>query len=463
MRKLAASLILFLSLRTAAQDTIPVLRGTVRLSILQGTIECNLTMTDIPRIKDYVIRINSGMNIRYFRDLRSRYRLEYDKTPTDSAGTEESCAYFFGEGHGHKWLPDSIQFRYVGMYPVIADTSDEESGDDWRGNISFNGYSLRADGFQACWYPVLYDVARQKTYDKVRYDLQVDCADCSVIYVNGSAPVKGTHAHVASQTPRELMTYMGRFDVVNEGGTYFLNPDLDAAHLKTFGAVTNNVKEYYAAHLGIPYRDTITYIQTTPTEKQHAWLFVSYPSIVNVGWGKYGMKSFADPRTGGSFRVYMAHELGHYYFGTIRRFNTGLGDMMSEGFAEFLSLHAAKNLIADSLYRQGIDLKIKTLQGFTAVPFARVTSTSDYINRELYVYYYAPLIFTAIEREIGEPAAWRWMHELVSAPAEFTDYAFLLSTLRTAVGDSARVDVLKAKYFESDQALGNAIAEIQSH
>lgn len=41
--------------------------------------------------------------------------------------------------------------------------------------------------------------------------------------------------------------YSGKFDVVNEGGTFFLNPDLDAEHLKAFGAVTNGVKQYYAA------------------------------------------------------------------------------------------------------------------------------------------------------------------------------------------------------------------------
>ncbi|HTJ11706.1 MAG TPA: hypothetical protein VL547_06765, partial [Dinghuibacter sp.] len=270
-------------------------------------------------------------------------------------------------------------------------------------------------------------------------------------YVNGAQPVRGTHARLHSDVPRQILLYAGKYPVAYAGGDCFLNPDMDEDHLRSLAAVTEKLKGYYAGHLGIPYKDTITFIQTTPTAPDHAWLFVSYPTIVNIGYDPYAMKSFADPAKKDNMIAFMSHELGHYYYGTYRRFNSALGDMMSEGFAEFLALHATRALISDSAYHKELARKVKALKNFQPAPFATV---KDYRNRELYVYYYAPLIFTAIEKEIGEPATWKWLHELLVAPTDFTDYAFLLKTLHTVTGD--RADALAAKYFQGDQTLASA-------
>lgn len=452
MRKLVALLGACFALSARAQDTLPLLTGTVHLSILQGTVDCDLVLHNVPRIQDYLIRINSGMNIRYFENYPSGYKFEYEREIADSTGTYESNDYWFPASRTGKFLPKSIRFRYCGMYPVVADTTAATtSREDWKGNIAFNGYSVRADGYQSCWYPVLYDVKKQITYDKIRYDIDVDCPDCSTIYVNGAPPVQGPHARLHSDVPRQILLYAGKYPVAYAGGDCFLNPDMDQDHLRSLAAVTEKLKGYYAGHLGIPYMDTITFIQTTPTAPDHAWLFVSYPTIVNIGYDPYAMKSFADPAKKDNVIAFMSHELGHYYYGTYRRFNAALGDMMSEGFAEFLALHATRALISDSAYHKELARKVKALKNFQPTSFATV---KDYRNRELYVYYYAPLIFTAIEKEIGEPATWKWLHELLVAPADFTDYAFLLKTLHTVTGD--RADALAAKYFQGDQTLASA-------
>ena len=253
------------------QDTIPVLKGTVNVSITQGTFDCNVILDNIPKIKDYVIRLNSGMNILYFKSLDKDFLISYDKALNDSASTYESIGYFFPDNTGKgKFLPHSLEMRYTGKYPVATDTIENYSRQDWKGNIAFNGYSVRTDGFQTCWYPVLYDITKDKILNKVKYDLTINCADCNVIYLNGNAPVKGTKAELQSNIPLDLSMYSGNYKVANVDSTYFLNPDISEAQIRELGNMTNVFNKFYESKLNIPYKTSITYVQTTPTSKNNA-------------------------------------------------------------------------------------------------------------------------------------------------------------------------------------------------
>ena len=194
---------------------------------------------------------------------------------------------------------------------------------------------VRADGIQSAWCPILYDVTNDKRYDKVTYDLDVTCNDCKVIYVNGSQPVSGTHAELKSSTSQDLTLFAGDFKSVAINGNYFLNPDADDQQLTELEKTLHSFQLYLQKKLDIPYKGKAVYIQTTPVSKNNSWLFASYPTIVKIGWEE-GMKSFVSKSEGASFKGYMAHELSHYYFGTYRDFNSELGDMISEGFAEYL-------------------------------------------------------------------------------------------------------------------------------
>lgn len=443
-----------------AQDSIPILTGKVNISILNGTFDCDLTLKNIPRIQDYYIRINSGMNILNFRSvapndflLRSSYVHE-----EDSLSTGEAHAYFFKDNTGKgKFLPQTVEVKYVGKYPVVKDTlNNDYSRWDWKGNIAFNGYSVRTDGLQTAWYPYLYDIKKDKAYDQMKYDIELTCNDCSTLYVNGNLPVKGTRAHFKSDIPQQLSLFCGNYKVANVNGTYLLNPDIDEKQIEEFGNITNSYKKFYEEHLSIPYKQAITYVQTTPLSTRNAWLFVSYPTIFNIGYGQYGMKSFFDQKKGDWFKPYIAHELGHYYFGTYKVFNSDLGDMMSEGFAEYLSLQITKNLISDSIYNKKISDKITALKDFSAIPFFKIKSKSDYINRELYVYYYAPIIFTAIEKEIGEENMWKWLKAILEATTDFTNYAFLEQTLGSVLHDNEKLALIRSKYFDTDNSVENA-------
>jgi hypothetical protein len=280
-----------------------------------------------------------------------------------------------------------------------------------------------------------------------------------VIYVNGSEPVSGSHAMVKSNAAQDLTIFAGDFRSVSINGNYFLNPDADDQQLAGLETTLHTYQGYLEKKLNIPYKGKAVYIQTTPVSKNNSWLFASYPTIVKVGWEE-GMKSFASKTEGASFRQYMAHELSHYYFGTVRTFNSELGDMISEGFAEFLSLNITRDLISDSIYHEKLQSKARAMRNLTPIPIAKVRSKSDYGNRELYSYYYAPLIFSAIAKEIGQETMWKWIKALLQGPAVFTNYSFVEATLSNVVNDKARFALLREKYFNSGQSFQNAVSTL---
>lgn len=442
------------------QEKVPLVKGRLDISITKGTMECDFLVTDMPQVPNYILLVNTGLNIRSMRKADTSYTYAYERVYNDT-NAYESFGYYLLNKAG-KFIPAAgLRISYTGMFPVIADTMDAAK-QDWKGNIAFNGYSVRADGAQTNWYPVLYDIDKDKLYKDVKYDIEINCEDCNVIYVNGSIPVRGTKAHFQSNDPTELMLFAGKFDVHNVSGTYFLNPDLNEVQMKEFGKITNDYKKFYESKLGIPYEKNIVYVQSTPVSKSNAWLFVSYPTIVNVGRDPYGMKCFFDENRKERMRIFIAHELGHYYFGTYKQFNSEIGDMCSEGFAEYLALQAARQFYHDSVYRGKLDEMVANIRkkSFNPQPVCKIANTTDYQNRQLYVYNYTPLLLTAIEREIGMENMWKWMRTILITQPDFTNYSFLQSTLRDVLKDEKKIADLEQKYFRADNSFEAAVAVI---
>ena len=192
------------------------------------------------------------MNIRYIKSLNGTAPLRYNRSTDDTLSTGEANAYFLkAYTDNGKFLPRGIRLSYVGMYPVFRDTG---SFVDWKGNIAFNGKTVRTDGSQTAWYPVLYDIKKDLRYDKVTYDIEVNCPDCKTIYLNGSQPVEGTHAIFKSDSPQELTMFSGDYRMVAINGSFFLNPDLNDNQLKELEAIIQTNKAYYEKNLRIPYK-----------------------------------------------------------------------------------------------------------------------------------------------------------------------------------------------------------------
>lgn len=441
-----------------AQEKTPHLNGNVKISITEGTFECDFTLSDIPNLKDYYIRINSGMNILNFKSLQpNEFLIGYSFSPDDKA--YESRGYYFpANNRKDKFLPKAVQVKYVGKFPVIKDTINDYSRKDWKGNIAFNSFSVRADGTQSAWYPILYDITNDKIYDQMTYDVTIECVDCNTLYVNGNIPVKTSKNRFVSDTPKELMLFCGNYDYKQINTTYILNPDIGIDKLKELEAFTGTFKKYYEKKLSIPFGQPITFIQTTPTSKKDGWLFVTYPTIVNVGYGNNSLSGLLDKW----FKPFIAHELGHYYFGTHKVFNSELGDMLSEGFAEYLSLKLSLDLLGKDVYQKEINEKFEFLSDFKAIPFQKIKTTADYVDRQTYVYDYAPIVFLAIEKEIGEKQMWQWIRTLLQSKTEMTNYDFMIKTLDSVLKDKTKLENIISKYFDSDDSVENAIKKLKS-
>ncbi len=449
----------FLFLKVNAQDESPLMKGSVNVSVKQGTIACDLILSNLPNIQDYVIRLNSGMNIRFFKDVKHSEPLYYDTDMHDTLAYGATMPYYLHENIGNpgKFLPGEMEVKYVGMFPVCADSVSGYQAQDARTNIAFNGYSLRADGLGAAWYPTLYDPKKKKLYEKLRYDLTVTCVDCAVLFINGSAPVKGTSAHFVSKVAHEPVIYCGNFEAVSIKNTWLLNPDMNKEQQISFLKLVNSFKTYYETSLGIPYNGSMTFVQTSGTAGPgHAFAFVASPTIFNVGLGEYGLSGLFDKKKGDRMKQVMAHELGHYYFGTYLRLNTEFGHIIDEGFAEYLSFKATKKLLGDSSYVQLLHSKLQSLQYFKPLALSKIKDEADYKNREFYLYYFMPVILTAIEKEIGEKTIWKWLSTLLNAKADFTDYAFFEKTFDAVITDKELNTKIKQKYFKTDDALKNA-------
>lgn len=446
-----------------AQENSPLLTGKVEVSIKKGTFVCDLTLSDIPNIKDYFIRINSGMNILHMRSKKPNdFLIYFSKSLADTTSTGESTAYYFEDNKEKgKFLPESIQFKYVGKFPVVSDTIENYSRKDWKGNIAFSQNSVRSDGRQSAWYPILYDITNDKDLHLVRYDIEISCEDCNTLYVNGNPPIKAIKANFKSKTPRELTLFCGNYEFTNLDETYILNSTFNETETKNFSKLINSYKNFYADKLNIPFKQPVSFVQTTPTSKKDGWMFVSYPTIMSIGW-QSGLKNIVNPKYQDFYRPFIAHEIGHYYFGTIKDFNSELGDMMSEGFSEFLSLQLTKEMIGKGVYDKKIKEKLKNLEDFKARPFSQIKSDSEYDNRQLYVYDFAPIIFIAIEKEIGKEKMWKWLTNILNTPTKFTNYDFLISTLQKTLKNDKEFNNLKTQYFESEKSLGNAISKIES-
>ena len=56
---------------------------------------------------------------------------------------------------------------------------------------------------------------------------------------------------------------------------------------------------------------------------------------------------------------------------------------------------------------------------------------------------------------------WKWLNKILTTQVKFTDYDFLQLTLRQSLKSDKLFEYLKAKYFESEKSLENAINTIK--
>ena len=135
--------------------------------------------------------------------------------------------------------------------------------------------------------------------------------------------------------------------------------------------------------------------------------------------------------------------------------------MMSEGFAEYLSLKLVEELKGKKTYNQLLEEKFEVLKTFKTIPISKINSISDIKDKERFVYNYAPLMFIAIEQEIGKEKMWEWLKNILNTNTVFTNYDFLLSTLYKTVNNEKTILKIEDNYFNSEISLENIIYQLK--
>jgi len=457
--------VLVASLAVIAQEKAPLVKGTIDISVTRGTISCDLALTDLPAIKNYVFRLNSGMNIHYFKDLkRGGGALDFEVDTKDSIQPDEARSYFLHESRNNpaRYIPKVLEVKYMGMYPVVKDSSSGYMSSDSRGNIAFNGYSVRADGLQSNWYPVIYDKNTRKYIEVVRYNIDVTCTDCNVLFVNGSRPVKAKQATFVSDVPHEMSIYCGTFQTAEQNGVWLLNSGMKKEEEQKFFRTATAYEGYYAKQMGIPFKGTLSFVQTDPVADPKRWgfAFFSAPTTFNVGVGQYGLQSLFKTDNSATTKETMAHELAHYYFGTLVKPGSEFGHVIEEGLAEYMALRLIKSQGKDA-FQLLLKGRVRSLKDFHDYkPFNQVKTENDYWNREYYLYNYTPTLFTAIEREIGEKAMWQWLRIMALSKNDHSDYSFMANALKKTSIDKPMQEKIINNYFQSPNALQNAKDEL---
>lgn len=191
-------------------------------------------------------------------------------------------------------------------------------------------------------------------------------------------------------------------------------------------------------------------------------MFIDYPSIVNIGINNQeGLGSLISDEYPED-KIFIAHELAHYYFGSgTKTFNSILEGAICEGFAEYLSLKAAQEILSNKIYTDYFSTTLSNVKCKNFKPISKIKTRSDYADYNTYTYEYFPIILTAIEQEIGEKTMWKWIRSLLTTQTDKADYKFLINELASTINDTNKSKKIIEKYFISDYSLDNALQQLK--
>lgn len=441
---------------------VPHLSGMLEISVANGTIEADVTIGNLPRVQDYTFQLNSGLNIHNIRSEDHDTTYHYRRTALPDRFYESLGYWLPGADGDSKYLPKALRWKYAGKYPVI-DALENPASNDWKGNIAFNGKTLRADGMQTAWFPQLYDKKNEKLFYEVTYDLKIRCGDCRSIFLNGSHPVRGTEAHLISPHPVEPLLLLGDFPFSAQAGNVLVNSTLSAAEAKRALARLTAIKQRMAKLLGWQIDGGLTFLSTTPVSKSNAWMWVSIPSIVSVDHDDDLLAGLLsdDPKERISKSEFAAHELAHVFLGTRRQFNSDFGFILSESLAEYLSVLVIEGIFDSRSVDAVIESKLNRISQSTLYSLMEIADTGNKLNTNSVRYQQAPVSWLLLEREIGKKAMSNWIQMLLTKKTPITDYDFAVKALRLAINDDVIAESIIRRHFESTMILEEALNDIE--
>ncbi len=374
----------------------PHIKGTIEIDRKLGILKCAFTLSKIPQIEAYSILLNKGMNITYFKDASGEL-IQYDGF-YDGKMEGEAIAYRLGSNASSpKKLPSSFFISYVGAFPVY---SNEYNSYDFKGNIAFNEKTLRA-AEQTKWYPVLYDTKNDKLIHSYTYDLQIKNKHSSTVFINGSAPKKGSEVQLTSTKDHPLLLFVGDYEYNSYQGDYILNSDISKETSMLIFKNIEKIKSYYAMRLELDFTDHIYIMNHKSVQKRKegsSWGFNTYPTFAFTGLDFKDLVSENNRFSEGTLKFF-GHEFGHNYFGN-NVMSGPLSWFWSESFAEYLSFGVALDLGSESFLKDVLIYHANVVKEGTFTPLTKIKNKKEI--GENYRYSLGALLLQCFEDRFGK-------------------------------------------------------------
>lgn len=448
MKKITLFILLLLT-KTVFSQT-PHLSGEVSVSMKTGLITCNFTLSNIPSLgKDYQILLNKGFNIKAIKDSVGN-TLNYSGYYNGKM-RGEGLIYTPTKGNEVLSNPGTLKISYVGAFPIYTDTLNFT---DFKGLIAFNGKTMRATD-QSKWYPIIYDVKNDRQIEQLTFNIKVTSHDAKTIFVNADLPKPGPTANFSSKIPLSPMLFIGDYDVQNTKNATFLNAAMNDRQLEIFEKNIAEIKSYYSKKLEIPYQTKNVFIEHAPIEKFNkgrSWGFVSFPVIAFAGIKLGDMideeKSTLKDSTDYPF---IAHEIGHYYFGDVLQPNSTLFWFFLESTAEYLSVKASEEKFGKAFATKYFADKAKQLKDFKSKPLNRIVEMNDISGT--YRYSYGPFLLRGLEQMIGEKRMFKFLTTCLQTKNVATDYAFFKASAFKSGISNKEWDAFEKEFILSENAV----------
>ncbi len=410
----------------------PHLKGKLTVSVKDGTIDADITISNIPKSSRYGFQLNAGLNVKGVTHPTHNTNYAYDREYQNKF--YESFSYSIpGNKAAELYQPESLNWRYSGKFPVYSDNYKSRS--DWKGNVAFNGMSLRADGMQTALFPIYYDANADKLYKEVTYDLQIDCADCSSLFINGSSPVRKASHRFVSNKPAEPMMYLGEFDFIEVQGNRVLNPLISAERIERGLKVVSQYKSILSTWFDKRLPSGINFVQTTPVSEKNSWLWVSGSTIVSISHDYYALdRLFVEGDARYRAHDFIAHELGHVLFNSFPGFQGELSLIIEEGVAEYLAWNLVGDVQGDGAKAYLLNWRKERLKGAALKPMSMISVEDDFFQSNLFRYNYLPLFIHNLEGHLGKEKTMHWIKSLAKEEKALNASDFL-NSIESALSD----------------------------
>ncbi|MFC4210266.1 M1 family aminopeptidase [Pedobacter lithocola] len=428
----------------------PHLKGNVDVIMATGQITCDFVLSNIPDLgKDYQILLNKGFNIKSIKDSANK-TLSYSGFYNGKM-RGEGLIYVPQNGNDTLKNPKQLHITYTGAFPIYSDTLNFI---DFKGLIAFNGKTVRATD-QSKWYPIIYDVKNDRLIEQMTYEIEVKSKDSKTIFINGDVPKPGPVAKFKSDIAIAPLLFAGDYEIQKTKGALFLNTSMNEKELSIFEQNIADIKTYFYKSLKIPYDTKNVFIEHTPVEKFNkgrSWGFVSFPVIAFAGLKLGDMIDEEHSKLKDSTDYpFIAHEIGHYYFGNVLQPNSTLFWFFLESTAEYLSVKAAENKFGKAFTTRYFQNRAKQLKDFKAVPLNAIKDMNSISGT--YRYSYGPFLLRGLEQIIGEKRMFKFLNTCLTTKNEVTDYTFFKNCALKSGVTKNEWDTYEKDFIESENAV----------